>query len=110
MKNIGIGPKKPYRSSSSFISFESLERPVSWAVCDHQTKKSVWLYRPRTTNLRYQTSNPNAALSFSCCLLILCLLGIVMRLQFGNVTFAYYLSSSKFIWFAQHGNSTNLRK
>ena len=26
-----------------------------------------WIDRPRTTNIRQQTSNPNAALSFSCC-------------------------------------------
>jgi len=28
-----------------------------------------WIDRPRTPNLRHQTSDPNAALSFSCCLL-----------------------------------------
>jgi len=33
-----------------------------------------WIDRPRTSNVRHQTSNPNAALSF-CCLLSLCLLG-----------------------------------
>ena len=33
-----------------------------------------WIDRPRTSNLRHQTSDPNAALSF-CCLLTLCLLG-----------------------------------
>jgi len=34
-----------------------------------------WIDRPRTTNLRHQTSDPNAARSFSCCLFTLCLLG-----------------------------------
>jgi len=34
-----------------------------------------WIDRPRTTKLRHQTSYPNAALSVSCCLFTLCLLG-----------------------------------
>jgi len=35
----------------------------------------VWIDRPKTTNLRHQTSDPNAARSLSCCLRTLCLLG-----------------------------------
>jgi len=58
-----------------------------------------WIDRPRTTNLRHQTSDPNAALSFSCCLFTLCVLGIVMWLPFGKVIFAYYLNSSNIYFF-----------
>ena len=63
----------------------------------------VWIDRTRTTNLRHQTSDPNAALSFSCCLFLLVSLGIVMWLPFGKVNFAYYLNSSSFFYLLSMG-------
>ena len=52
-----------------------------------------WIDRPRTTNLRHQTSDPNAAPSLAVCLLFVSL-GIVMWLPLVKANFAYYLNSS----------------
>ena len=59
-----------------------------------------WIDRPRTTNLRHQTSDPNAALSFLAVCLLFVSLGIVMWLPFGKVIFAYYSNSSNCVLFA----------
>jgi len=62
-------------SFNSFESSENLSLEQFVTIKLRNKTPRGWADRPGTTNVRHQTSDPNAALSFSGYLLTLCLLG-----------------------------------
>jgi len=56
-----------------------------------------WIDQPRTTNLRHQTSDSNAALYISCCLFTLCLLGYSYVVAIWQSEFCLLFKLIKFI-------------
>ena len=91
------GTLRPFNSFLILLNLEKDRSPEQLVTIKLRNKTARgWIHRRRTTNLRHQTSDPNAALSFSCCLFTLCLLGYNYVVAIWQSDFCLLNSSSFF--------------